>query len=83
MSNRSESWTGGGAGSGLEGNSFNPHKGESGGSGLKKPEGEDRVKVGSMGVVKAEESDLPIEIIIKFSVNLFGPRMLDTLTVRQ
>lgn len=58
MSKRSESWTGGGTGSGLDGNSFSPHIG---GSGLKKPEGEDEVKVGSIGVVNAEESDGSIE----------------------
>jgi len=57
MSNRAESLVGGGAGSGLDGSSSKLHKGESGGSGLKKPEGDDGVKVGSMGVVNADESD--------------------------
>jgi len=57
MSNRAESLVGGGAGSGLGGSSSKLHKGESGGSGLKKPDGDDGVKVGSMGVVNADESD--------------------------
>jgi len=47
--------TGGGVGSGLGGSSLKLFKGERGGSGLKKPEGDIGGKLGSMGVVNAEE----------------------------
>lgn len=81
ISNRSESRTGGGSGSGLDGNPFKPHKGDSGGSGLKKLEGEDGVKVGSIGVVNVEEFDGPIKRKDACQV-YFKARIFLKLTVR-
>lgn len=70
MSRRSESVTGGGGGSGLEGSSLN--WGERSDRGLKYPEGDG--KLGSKGVVDVDEvcdGAVRIELARRFIVRLF------------